>query len=606
MTVNFRKYSFQKEMQSLISEANQIEMCSRQDLSDVNIKIEAFFKKALRYSLNLRKTKEICPSLLQQTFKRIESVCKSLHLEANRTVHMFYKFVKMETFPFPKDLQTSFAEFLTNAEILKIRKIDASYSCFADEIFLQKINEGTCVKELGFSEPLLKSFLSKYGKSIHFLNLKGLTLTDQTLFDSPLALKKLTLRDCVFNGLDLSLLLKEENVQKLEELDLSNIYLTRSDVNAISQLVHLKKLNLSKTGISSKALCFLLENMLSLESLNVSYTPIGDEGLIELRNHPQLKELNIESCLVTKLGMAHIQHLLNLESLNVSYNSIEDEGIEHLQYLRHLKILCAHFCHITSEGVSSIQDLPLDTLNISNNWITNDGIRAVQKLNLLRKLDVAWCGITERSIHFILGLPVLQSLNISYNPIRNSGIKKLRSLKSPLKELYARKCRITELNESFNESLLDIEALDLSDNFIQDKGINSLKRLKKLKHLRVRKCGMTDFWNAPIHKFFPKFFGIETSGMATIGKFLTLETLDVSENLIGDLGLKEIETLIHLKNLSAICSGLSDQATSSIDRLFRLESIDLSNNSINVSKYKIQNQLRNRSLIVIQEPQYLS
>ena len=77
--------------------------------------------------------------------------------------------------------------------------------------------------------------------------------------------------------------------------------------------------------------CEPLARLPQLESINLAYTKITDQGLEQLAPLKNVKVLDLyyaES--VTDLGIAHLKHWKNLEHLNVRGTKVTSSLFEHL------------------------------------------------------------------------------------------------------------------------------------------------------------------------------------------------------------------------------------------------------------------------------------
>jgi hypothetical protein len=84
---------------------------------------------------------------------------------------------------------------------------------------------------------------------------------------------------------------------------------------------------------------------------------ITDAGIARLKNLPQLKELNLSSCDITRRSLDHLAELPELRSLNLSYcNRLDDSAVKGLNALTSLEFLDIQACmQITRAGVSRLQ-----------------------------------------------------------------------------------------------------------------------------------------------------------------------------------------------------------------------------------------------------------
>jgi Leucine-rich repeat (LRR) protein len=84
---------------------------------------------------------------------------------------------------------------------------------------------------------------------------------------------------------------------------------------------------------------------------------ITDAGIARLKNMPQLRELNLSSCDITRRAIDHLGELPHLASLNLSYcNRLDDSSIKGLSLLTQLEYIDLQACkQITTAGISRLQ-----------------------------------------------------------------------------------------------------------------------------------------------------------------------------------------------------------------------------------------------------------
>ena len=82
-----------------------------------------------------------------------------------------------------------------------------------------------------------------------------------------------------------------------------------------------------------------LEGLSSLETLDLSYTRITDEGLKQIKGLKSLKRLALHGTKVTDAGLKEIAELENLEVLFLAETTVGDAGLKHLAGLKSLESL---------------------------------------------------------------------------------------------------------------------------------------------------------------------------------------------------------------------------------------------------------------------------
>ena len=157
-------------------------------------------------------------------------------------------------------------------------------------------------------------------------------------------------------------------------------------------LIHLDIDNINMTEVGTYALSEYFNLDKSLQSLEISYNNITDNGLTRiLCSFPStLVRLIITKCCLTCAGAVNISEVLRinktLKYLDISRNAIGDDGISAISDGLHVNTtliqLVACHCEFHSKGAESVANMlqtnkTLKYLDISFNHIEDDGITAV-------------------------------------------------------------------------------------------------------------------------------------------------------------------------------------------------------------------------------------
>lgn len=261
-------------------------------------------------------------------------------------------------------------------------------------------------------------------------------------------------------------------VKNLQFLDLSFTKLFDYGTEIVTKgllenTIELKQLNLHQTEISEEG-CKFLQTYLnsdvvkSLEFLDLSWNDIQDSGLKKILSSSSkttnLKDISFEHCGLTSDSCTIFSGFLEendgIESFNISFNELNDQffqefltskNIKSFTNLQRLTLVSTKF---SEESCTQLGKLLANTnllsLNLKNNKIRDEGIQILldeflpkEKENdqwktiILENLNFSCCGITEESMEKISMMLVncssLISLDLSSNPIKDEGLKKLFS-----------------------------------------------------------------------------------------------------------------------------------------------------------------------------------
>ncbi|KAL7553250.1 hypothetical protein ACHAWF_016917 [Thalassiosira exigua] len=174
--------------------------------------------------------------------------------------------------------------------------------------------------------------------------------------------------------------------QTLRTLRLARCSLTDDGLVHLQVLESLEELDLNGcVGISSAALGDTCEKLLRLTSLDVSYCPsilrsswqgkinslkslelcysgVRDSHLARLRKLPSLEELNLDSCVVSDWGIAHLvdnEVMPNLISLDLADTDISDAAMSKIAQFKYMRHLSLFYCNISNRGMLSFSLLSL-------------------------------------------------------------------------------------------------------------------------------------------------------------------------------------------------------------------------------------------------------
>ena len=208
----------------------------------------------------------------------------------------------------------------------------------------------------------------------------------------------------------------------LRALHLARCPLTDDGLIHLSKLVSLEELDLNGCSkLSGLALSSALEKIPCLTSLDVSYLPgilrsswqgkinalkslelnysaVRDSHISRLNYLPQLEELNLDSCLIGHLSIAHLADnnvVPNLKSLDLADTDVSDFSMQKIAQFKNLRSLSLFYCNISNIGLSYLSSMKeLEILNLDSREIGDDGLRYLRHLPL-KSLDLFSGRITD-------------------------------------------------------------------------------------------------------------------------------------------------------------------------------------------------------------------
>ena len=256
---------------------------------------------------------------------------------------------------------------------------------------------------------------------------------------------------------------------RIEELNLSNNFLTYSDLNPIAEMRRLKKLDVSGCGLK-KLSSDDLKCWYEVEELNLSNNSFTHLDLNPERPMYNLKKLDLSGCGLKRLPPDLLKYCCKIEELNLSNNSFThlDLHFRRPTYYR-LKKLDVSGC--------GLKELPSDLLkycygieelNLSNNSFTHLDLDFIRRMDELKKLDLSGCGLKELPSNLLEYCDEIEELNLSNNPFTHLDLHFIRPTYHGLKKLNVSGCGLKEFPCGL-KTFLNVEELNLSNNFFDHK-----------------------------------------------------------------------------------------------------------------------------------------
>ncbi len=293
-----------------------------------------------------------------------------------------------------------------------------------------------------------------------------------------------------------------------------------------------------------------LATLKSLESLDLDYSRVTDEGISKLGELKNLKALDLGSgqYLVKGTGFADAQKFQKL-SILILPESVNDEGLACVAKLDGLRILkIPGILRCTDEGISKLGNLPnLKTLEINCSQLSDHGLKGIGRLEKLRHLDIGAAKVTNDGLHSLANLQQLRTLKLTECE-RLSDMRSLAKLPQ-LRTLNLTGCtRLTNLPPLSN--LRELQSLSLgSCKELTDDSFEGIGKLQHLSNLWIPRVSISD------------------AGVKHIAKLKNLKTLSLWGNKVTDKCIDDLATMTTLRELYL---GRTNISLSSRERLQKL------------------------------------
>jgi Leucine-rich repeat (LRR) protein len=221
-------------------------------------------------------------------------------------------------------------------------------------------------------------------------------------------------------------------------------------------------------------------------------------GTVTRDNAGRIVAVNLHASWVTDSDIAELAKLPALATLDLSETRITDRGLLDLKTAVNLTDLNLYYAELVSDqGIAVVKTLPhLKRLNLRGTKITDSTLQLINRLSALESLDIGFAQVTDSGIGQ-LALPDLKELSIGGNKLTDAGLQALRQMPT-LTSLDLSGAQRTDsglwsvsLTESGIDAistLKDLRHLRLNGVAISTRGLERLKGLSKLERLDLQAC----------------------------------------------------------------------------------------------------------------------
>jgi Leucine-rich repeat (LRR) protein len=238
-----------------------------------------------------------------------------------------------------------------------------------------------------------------------------------------------------------------------------------------------------------------LARLPDLERLDLSHTRISDEGMLNLKPAPKIKDLKLfYSEWITDQGMTAIKQWKHLKRLDLRGTRISDRTIEIVSSFPTLEALDIAQTEVTDVGLENLVTLVnLRELAVGRGRLSNSGLVALRMLPTLTHLDLsgarptppdnpggrgAAAGIPEETLKAIAELKDLRVLNLGFSAIAADGLR-LLSVLDKVEKLGLQGCRrVDDTAMAELAKWKSLRYLDVQEAPVTEKGTELLRNAK--------------------------------------------------------------------------------------------------------------------------------
>ena len=238
-----------------------------------------------------------------------------------------------------------------------------------------------------------------------------------------------------------------------------------------------------------------LARLPDLERLDLSHTRISDEGMLNLKPAPKLRDLKLFYCeWITDQGMTAIKGWKHLKRLDLRGTRISDGTLEIVSTFPGLEALDIAHTEVTDVGLENLITLVnLKELAVGRGRLTNSGLAALRMLPTLTHLDLGGSRATppdspggrgsgavipDETLNAIAALKDLRVLYLGYSAISADGLRVLGALEN-LEKLGLQGCsRVNDAALAELANWKSLRYLDVQEAPVTEKGLELLRKAK--------------------------------------------------------------------------------------------------------------------------------
>lgn len=242
------------------------------------------------------------------------------------------------------------------------------------------------------------------------------------------------------------------------------------DMLELGRLPDLERLDLSHTRITDEGM-MNLKSAPKIKELKLYYAEwITDQGMRAIKDWKHLKRLDLRGTRISDGTLAIAGSLNTIEALDVSHTEITDLGLENLITLDNLKELTLGKGHLTMAGFAKVSTLPgLTHLDIG-------GAQTLRPDNPNGR--AAGSVIPEATLKAFTELKDLRVLNVGFSQITVDGLRALSTLQH-IEKLGLQGCpRIDDSALSELATWKSLKYLDVQEDPVSEKALAALHQAR--------------------------------------------------------------------------------------------------------------------------------
>ena len=253
---------------------------------------------------------------------------------------------------------------------------------------------------------------------------------------------------------------ERDRAGRIVAVNLRGAWINDAEMIDLARMPSLERLDLSHTRISDEGM-LNLKPAPRIKELKLFYSEwITDQGMTAIKGWKHLKRLDVRGTRVSDGTLAIVSHLAGLEALDIAHTEVTDFGLENLITLVNLKELALGRGRLSNAGLTMLRMLPtLTLLDLSGArpsspdsprggggglGIPAETLKAMTELKDLRTLYLGFSSITPDQLRTLAVLEKVEKLGLQgCNRVDDGGIAELAKWKS-LKYVDVQEAPVTE------------------------------------------------------------------------------------------------------------------------------------------------------------------
>jgi internalin A len=240
-------------------------------------------------------------------------------------------------------------------------------------------------------------------------------------------------------------------------------------------------------------------------------------------------------------------------------------------------IVCRRITNATLKELANFK--LLQTLDLSDNPINDADLKPLASLKQLQWLVLSYTQVTDAGMKELVALKQLRTLDLGHTKVTDAGMKEVAAFEQ-LRRLYLPGTLVTDVGVKHISALSQLEILLLGDTQVTNACVKELASFTKLKMLVLRNTQVTEAGLKELSALqqletlslsVPELTG---AGMREVALLKQLHTLELNNMKVTVEGMKELGSLAKLQRLTFARVSLPDEGMKELASLKQLHTLD--------------------------------